>query len=266
MAGPFFIKSGALAFRDRHLQTMAGQPPWRDDSRFQAAQLETAFKMPPALDVDKLLDREIFTSRGAVQDLGLDAATMNDWAQFLETIIHSSPIEAVVRQQLFQKMRAQKWDSELRKVMFQRAMSLFRNTKKSVVTVDDLAKGEDAGKPVQVLTPDQLQKAEARGGEYHRRVPKKGGKGFTYFYDPDKYNEQKDSHQSGEEMTKYAMGQALLRAVKTAGDGGCSVADLKEMAKKYGGKELSGVLQKRCGEGGDMSYSNGRFYSRKKED
>jgi hypothetical protein len=67
-------------------------------------------------------------------------------------------------------------------------------------------------------------------------------------------------------MSKYAMGKDLVRCLEKAKDKGCSVGDLKHLAKKYGGKNLSAELHKRCGEGGDVSYSNGRFYSRKKKE
>lgn len=254
------------AFRDRHLGTLAGQPPWRDNARFELATVEKLVKMPKGFKIDELLARPVFTSAGAVQDLGLDTATTQSWAKFLETVMHSSTIEPIVRQQVMQRLRDEQWDPELKKVMFQRAVSLHRNLKKSIVTVDDLANGTESGEVVMVMTPDQLQKAEPRGGEYHRRIPKKGGKGFTYYYNPEKYNDRGDAHQSGEEMTKYAMGRAIERAVDGAGDGGCSVNDLKKLAKKYGGKETAAHLKASCGEGGSMSYANGRFHRRKKED
>lgn len=107
-----------------------------------------------------------------------------------------------------------------------------------------------------------LEKAE-RGGTYYRRVPKgKGQKGFKYYYNPDKYHEREDAHPSGEEMKKRAMKSAVLKLLDKAGPDGCEMRDLRELAKKYGGKELAGMLREQCGPDGGMSYGNGRFTKR----
>ena len=164
MAESFYIGGNtARMFRDHHLGTMSGLPPYRDDSRFVLGSLEKLVQKPGPLDVDTLLDREVFTSKGAVEDLGLDPAVQSDWAKFLEQVVYGSEEEPILRQQLFEKMRAEDWDRELRQIMFKRAMSLYRNTRKSVVTVDDLQKGEaTAGQLSQVFTPDDLAKAKEK--------------------------------------------------------------------------------------------------------
>ncbi len=311
------------SFRDGHLGTMAGQPPRRDQEIDRRALDRLVSQPPPPYNIEEYLARPVFTAQGAVADLGLDPALENEWARFLEAAVTGSPREFQMRQQVMERLIREDWDPELRRVMFQRARSLYRNQmEKGMYRIHrpaDLlrkaeAEGRPARKPKSKMTPDDVRDAKrakppgkdakrpggngkpsvkpsakktagrgkplvvkgksrpskappkkpregsSRGGDYHRRVPNKSGKGFRYYYDPDKYNDRKDSHQSGEDVRRKGMGKELEKMVGKAGEQGCGVQDMAEMVKRYGAKEVSGVLRKQCGEGGGMSYSNGRFY------
>lgn len=285
----------AKKFRDGHLGTTYGQPIRRDLDIDRRALDRMVSQKPPPFSTDRMLARPIFTTRGAVSDLGLDAAVENEWAGFLQKAVFNSEHEGLMRQQLMERLVREDWDPELRKVLFQRAVSLYRNAQKSMIEIvrpeqllqkglfrkKDLKgkeadteedtknekppkKGKKPGKK-ETRPKNKERESSSRGGDYHRRVPHESGKGFRYYYDPDKYSERKDAHHSGADMKKYSMGKELMRSIKKAGPGGCSVADLRELAKKYGSKEMAGELQKQCGEKGGMMYVNGRFYGRQKD-
>lgn len=99
--------------------------------------------------------------------------------------------------------------------------------------------------------PAALGKAEARGGKYHRRVPREGG-GYRYFYDEAKYAEREDAHVSGSEARKAKMRRELMSAVGH----GCDAHDLKPLAKRYSAKEVSDLV-KECVSGGHLEHSGG---------
>ncbi len=315
------------AFRDGHLGTTAGQVPKRDMHIDRAAMMRLATTPPKPPSVERLLARPIFSTRGAVADLGLDMATENEWSSFLQKAVYGSQHEGLMRQQLMEKLMHEDWDPELRKVMFQRAVSLYRNAQKSqveIVSVDELRKAlplkdvkakRDAkteqkngqkddqkpgqkparngkppvpagkkgpppmtlkapkGKPSSSKTeqkPAAKQSKEpakkeggGRGGDFYRRVPKEGGKGFRYYYDPEKYNSRKDAHASGDDVKGAAAGKELTKMVHGAGEQGCAVADFGDMVKRYGADHISAGLKKECGEKGSMTYSGGRFYKKR---
>ena len=299
----------ARAFRDGHLGTTAGQPPRRDLDIDRAAIHRLVSQPPPPFSVDRLLARPIFSTRGAVSDLGLDMATENEWAGFLQKAVYGSEHEGLMRQQLMEKLLHEDWDPELRKVMFQRAVSLYRNAQKSqveIVTIDELRKARDpdkkadnktdkkkfeirqppkstdkngetkrtskppkgapsSSKPEQKSAANQSKPREGggRGGDFYRRVPHEKGKGFRYYYDPEKYNARKDAHASGDDVKGAAAGKELTKMIGKAGEEGCAVADFGELVKRYGAQHVSASLKKECGEKGSMTYSGGRFYKRR---
>lgn len=109
-----------------------------------------------------------------------------------------------------------------------------------------------------------LQKAEARGGSYHRRIPKPGG-GFRYIYDAEKYASREDAHVSGSEARKAAMCKNLSGAVEKAGEEGCDVKALKPLAQRYGREDLVKEMKGRI-KSGEWTYKGGRLYKAKAKD
>lgn len=247
-------------FRDGHLGTMYGQPPRRDLDVDRRALDRLVSQPPPPWSAERLLAKPVFTTRGAVSDLGLDRAVENEWAGFLQKAVYNSPYEHTMRQQVMERLVREDWDPELRKVMFQRAMSLYRSIDKSMIEVihpDELCKAKKEAEP-------KKRESSPRGGMYYRRVPHEAGKGFRYYYDPEKYHARKDAHQSGEHMKKYAMGEELSMAIDRHGPQGCPVKGLERLVKKYGAKALGAELKKQTGENGPLMFAKGKFYRKHK--
>jgi hypothetical protein len=105
----------------------------------------------------------------------------------------------------------------------------------------------------------ELIKAEAKGGSYHRRVPRKGGKGYTYYYDEDKYAASKNAHLDGPATRGARLTKAVLGAVEGAGKSGCAIKSLRDMAKKEGKEHIASAI-KGCLEKGDLTYKKGMLY------
>jgi hypothetical protein len=97
-----------------------------------------------------------------------------------------------------------------------------------------------------------------RGGKYHRRVPKADGKGYTYYYDEEKYNRSKNAHVSGKGASRQAIKSAVQKQMESAGDGGVSLEDLKSLVTRYGSKLVGEVLEKEKSEG-RMKFEKGRL-------
>lgn len=105
----------------------------------------------------------------------------------------------------------------------------------------------------------ELIKAEAKGGNYHRRVPRKSGKGYTYYYDEEKYNASKQAHLDGPATRSSRLAKAVLGAVEGAGKNGCAIKSLRDMAKKEGKEHVAKAI-KGCLEKGDLTYKKGMLY------
>lgn len=241
-------KSGEVIHPAFRQMRYGGQVP--SPERIEAMRLVQ--KKPPDFKADMLLDHTepMLRVESITQGLGLDPVRMQSWNKFLEEQLSGGTNELVMRKALYSRMMDERMGPELRRALFQRSMQYRR--------------GQMQKSMFEVVTADEiLEKAEARGGSYHRRIPRKNGKGFTYIYDPDKYNGREDAHVSGADARDSRIKKALTATLEAAGKKGCKVDDMKELAKKYGGKEVAAVLKKQCGEGGPMSYKSGRFYMAK---
>jgi hypothetical protein len=187
---------------------------------------------------------------GITKGLGLDTARETSWNKFLDDQLNGGTNELVMRKALYERMMGERMEPTLRRALFQKAMNYYRGKMKKSL--------------VQVVTPDELlEKAEARGGSYHRRVPKKKGKGFDYIYDPDKYAGREDAHVSGDEAKKARITKAVSTLVEGSEKGCCGVSDMKTLAKKFGSKEVASHLKKQCADGGSMEYKGGKFKMKK---
>jgi hypothetical protein len=153
----------------------------------------------------------------------------------------------VLRQNVLAKCREANFDDAMRRVVLQRALVGWRGMRKSLV---------------QVVTPDDLKKAFTPGGTYHRRVPRASGKGYTYYYDEEKYRNSKNAHVSGEEAAHGYISGEVEKAVTAAGSKGCDVTAFKSLVKKYGAKQVGSVLTK-CS-GSKFMYKGKRFYPAQK--
>ncbi len=166
------------AFRDGHLGTMAGQVPRRDMDIDRKALDRLVSQKPPPWSADRMLARPVFSTRGAVADLGLDPAVEGEWSRFLQKAVYNSPREFQMRQQVMERLTREDWAPELRKTIFQRAVSLYRNsmTKSlAIYTPDELAKARKEPQQKLIIPKDKDADAEA---EAKKKAAKraKGGK------------------------------------------------------------------------------------------
>ena len=229
----------------RHLR-LPGQIPDRDRNAAEAHRLAT--QKPRPFSVARLHEvGHVLTNEVIVNDLGFDAGKRSEWISYLNQVIPSAQDEVSLRKNIVSKCQSEKLDSIVRNMILKRSLKRWRTKEKSMY--------------VQIYTPDELlEKAEARGGTYHRRVPRKGG-GYTYYYDEDKYRSSKQAHTNGEEASKaYITGRVNSR-VGSAGEGGCGPEVFQDLVKKYGAKAVAKCIR----ESGTVGFHKGKFFLQKKE-
>lgn len=105
----------------------------------------------------------------------------------------------------------------------------------------------------------KLEKAEARGGNYHRRVTDKNGK-HRYYYDPDKYESSKDAHLDGRSTAKKNIRKAVQKYMDDHGEKGCPIGQLKALVKRYGSEVCGEALNELKAEGG-LTFKAGKLYA-----
>lgn len=227
---------------------IGGQVPSREN--IQALRL--AEKPAPQFKASMLLEHTepVLRIEGITKGLGMDPALANSWNKFLDDQLNGGVNELVMRQAIHGRMLDERMEPAMRNVIFKRSMNYYR---------DKLSKST-----YQVFTPDEiLEKAEARGGNYHRRVPKKNGKGFNYFYNEDQYASRDYAHLSGPEARDNRIKKAVGTLLEKKSE--CVPEDMKDLVKKYGAKEVAAVLKKQCGDGGSMEFLNGKFKAKSLE-
>jgi hypothetical protein len=163
-----------------------------------------------------------------VKGLGFNAQGEKFWKSRISDIIQGSKNEITFKQRLAGMLVSERLDPVLRKAIFDRSLRFWR---------DSMAKSV-----VEVVTVDELlEKAEPRGGTYHKRIPRKGG-GYTYVYDPEKYSSRKDAHVDGKEALKSSLSNKVMRRLKRAGKNGVSPRELGDLVKKHGTKAIAEAL------------------------
>ena len=161
-----------------------GQVP--TSTKRHAAQVERAFAKPkPPTEADRLRDTSPrLTTRSVVEGL-IESGKVEVYRKFLDDLSRSAT-ETQYRQAVVQKMMDDKLDPDKRRVLADRAMSFYRfrnqTAKKSMLSLDD------------------LQKADPRGGRYYRRVPTE--KGMRYYYDEERYHKRGDAHLAGADVLR----------------------------------------------------------------
>jgi hypothetical protein len=112
----------------------------------------------------------------------------------------------------------------------------------------------------------KLQKAEAKGGTYYKRMPAKSGskKKWRYFYDAKDYDGRDDAHTGGEDNARAHLSKRVLGCVTDAGSKGCGPDGLGDLVKKFGAKGVAEAL--RDGKkSGTLAYKKGKFSMCKKD-
>lgn len=105
--------------------------------------------------------------------------------------------------------------------------------------------------------PGTLTKAEARGGNYHRRV--KTESGYRYYYAPDKYAEREDAHLDGDTALRKRLTKMCVRHVTKAGEKGCDHSGFKLYGDRFGADKVAAALREATGPGGPLQFEKGIF-------
>jgi hypothetical protein len=238
------------------LQRIPGQVPSRERMADMRDQRDLE-RMPRQPEIAQLLQNTdpMGSAASVVRGMGFDARASQSWETFLEKAVASATNELVLRQAVISQTREARLQPELRQAILERALSFWRTARKSmvrVVTVDELQKGVPSANA-------DLQKAEPRGGAYHKRVPQ--GDGYRYIYDPEKYQSRPDAHVDGREARRQYLHGKICKAVGERGDQGAHLRELRdEMAERFHPDEVEEAL-KGCA-GGKLEFRKGRFYLR----
>jgi len=210
-----------------------------------------------------------------VDGLGLDRAKQNEWVGLLGKAL-SARNELTVRHELVTKMLSDRMAPELRRALFSRALSYYRDMRKSmvqVVTVDELRKGEGegsrggkvvghamGGKPIyesqQGVSPESSEE-QARQKHFAEQWVSPTGK----------INTVSKSEKPGAIVDKFEQGdpeERLARVIRVvthrlgnAGPEGLSLDKLSDVVKTYGQPLVAQALNKACAQGGSMLFKKG---------
>jgi len=111
---------------------------------------------------------------------------------------------------------------------------------------------------ISVKRTDSLQKAEARGGKYYRRVPKPGG-GWNYIYKPEDYHQRKDAHTHGPDAAKEYIAKRVTGMLENAKKG-LHPKELEGLVKKYGVDTVAAVLDEHH-KAGKITLKKGKIHA-----
>ena len=201
------------------------------------------------------------TIESIVRGLGFSQQEENDWKAYLAQALGAANGAVLARSFM---AKAKDLDPVLRLALFQRVQR-YRKDHQAMTKSG----------PVQILRPEDIRaynsvtrkslvKAEARGGKYHRRIPRASGKGFRYIYSPEDYAKRADAHTGGEDNAKVYLGSGIAKCLKAAG-GSCGPDAFKSLVKRYGAKRVAEAL--RDGQkSGMIAFKKGKFSLAKPKD
>lgn len=244
-----------------------GVPPafrgWKVGGQVPSADRLTALKLAqarprPFNPMELLTHTEPrFTVDSVLDGLGFDTAQYSDWRTFLKKAL-SGNNEVVLRREVMDKAMSERLNPQLRRALLQRSVVHFRGRfQKSqivnVVSVDELHRAPQET----FYIPESLEKAEARGGTYHRRVPRKNGKGYTYYYDPEQYDRSSGAHVDGQSAAKSQIRKGVQKLLEE-NSGGVGLDSIKPLVKRYGAKLCSDTLREMQKQDG-LTFKSGRL-------
>ena len=179
----------------------------------------TAMPKPPSPDVnpDFVLEN-VRTVRDITKGLGLE---MSDEMRIQRTVQTSiSDPELAYRTRLNQDTAYLKLEPEQRRMIAQRATAYYRENGQDQNRVETLRRRNLGLRKGETF---HMEKAETRGGSYHRRVTNKETGKHRYYYSEEDYNKHPDAHVSGREVTQGKCKAGLLKRVGK----GCTIESLK---------------------------------------
>lgn len=167
--------------------------------------------------------RPVVRTQGITQDLPLP----DGLSARLELLARSAGTgtEIDFRRSMLSALFEARIEPSLRRAVMSRAVSYYRGT-------------VAAGPGPQHF----VIKADARGGNYHRRIPKPDG-GYTYVYDPDKYSSRPDAHLDGAQTQEQHVERALRKLLFSRMDG-CDPSELSDLVRKYSAALVAKVAKR----------------------
>ena len=220
-----------------------GQVPGRGRLPRELRRLTGAPKPLTEANLQRYDDGPVLRPEAVTKGLGLTPEQESAWAHFVSQVSRAAGNEMTVRQMVLERCRDEKITVEATRAILQRSLAYWRQIQKAFVRVE-------------VVTVDELVKAEPRGGKYHRRVPKPGG-GFRYVYDEGSYQRRPDAHINGEDANLAYATKQVIKCVEGAGPGGCRARAFKPLVKKFGSKKVAQILEGNAG--GKISFKGGKF-------
>jgi hypothetical protein len=203
--------------------------------------IDRMFAMPTLADVVAQADAPpapVLRADRVADGLGLPAQLERNLTTFIRHEAPAATNEVDFRRAVMSQLFSVRLDSALRRAVMSRAVSYYRNTAPS------------ASSPVPTFTlgPSRLRnraedetKKAARGGRYHRRIPKAGG-GYEYVYDAHEYEKRPDAHVDGSSAQREYLQGAVRRLVAAHADG-CPLAELESLVARYGAKAVGGAAR-----------------------
>ena len=192
---------------------------------------------PKDWDINRYFEHPVLTAKSVIDGLGFDIATMSQWVTYINKAVTGKQNELDFRKEIMVKAIAEGLEPIVRNIIGTRAIQYYKAIKKSIQFHID------------------LEKAEARGGNYFRRVPKKNGKGYNYFYNEDDYHKNKNSHLDGDTAHRGYIGNKIKVMLST---GAKDIKAFKGLVKKYGVDKVHKVIQGSI-EKGDLVYKGKKF-------
>ena len=194
----------------------------------------------------KLVDFEKFnqwaqspvsTAKEVIAGLGFSISQEKEWTIFLQSQITSQKNELEFRKSIVLKAISDNLDPFLRNIIMVRAIKYFRTMKKSIPFF-------------------MLRKAIPRGGSYYRRVPKKSGNGYNYYYNQETYERSKGAHLGGPDTVSGYLGNKIKNILS---NGAQNPEVFKNLVKKYGLDKIESMM-KELQKKGNLKISKGKFY------
>jgi hypothetical protein len=213
-------------------QAWPGQVPQRVDPQLIGPQKIDDFDK-----FNRLTQGTVSTAREVVSGLGLTIDKENEWTSFLQGQIVGQMNELEFRKSIVIKAMSDNLDPILKNIIGVRAIKYFRTVKKSICSF-------------------ALVKAIPRGGSYYRRVPKKNGNGYNYYYNKEMYEQSKNAHLGGDDTTS---GYLSNKVKNILGEGAQSPEVFKNLVKKHGLDKIVSVMEE-LSKKGDLKISKGKFY------
>lgn len=87
-----------------------------------------------------------------------------------------------------------------------------------------------------------MERAMARGGSYHKRIPGPNGR-YTYVYSDAEYRQRPDAHVDGREAAAGFVHHHVQRVLEKNGESGCHITEFSDLVQKHGHRAVARALR-----------------------